>query len=399
MKPLVLKTGILWFLVLSVISAQSKIEGTVTDLETGKPVVNVNVYPLKTMLGSSTNKEGKFSINNIPPGIFYLVFSHVNYHAEKRKIKVTPLKQLNFNVKLKPKIYQLPAVTVEENKDEDWEENYELFKKQLLGTGFLAQQCEILNPYSVEFSKTEDGWLKAKCNTPLIIMNYGLGYKLKYFMDFFETNGYTTKFSGQPYFEEMQPANETDAQIYKENRLTAYCGSLTHFLRVLIEQYNYLNEQDSSLSLDDTLASLVANRLNSKLTDNGFTVLSCTDLPWKSIIKPIIYPADVSKIVAKTPDKNYYTLTFPHYLQITYNREWEEEGYLELLGFYNQPPGYQTSWIMLHKFSVLLDSKGHFFDEFAIETFGYWAYEKLGDMLPFEYEIEDSVLQTVNWTY
>ncbi len=399
MRILIIKIGIIFILSFSSVYAQNIIKGKVTEFGKGNPIVNANVYILKTLLGSSTNNNGNYEIKNIPDGYFTVVVSHINYKTVKKRFSFADNHTIIMDIELEPKLFQLPEVTVEVTEDEEWEDNFELFEKQLIGTGFNAKHCEILNPYSVEFTKTDDGWLKAECSEPIVINNYSLGYKLTYFLEFFETNGYTTKFSGQPHFEEIIPENKNDKNIYFENRLITYCGSLTHFLKSLIEQFNYLEEQDSLISIDDTLASQVARRLNTKLEENGFTVLSANSLPWQSRFTPLYYPVDVAKIISKCDDNIYYCLEFPNYLQITYDREWEDDEYLEMLGRYNEAPDYQTSWIKLHKNKVLVDKNGHFFDEFAIETFGYWSFEKLADMLPFEYTVDDSTLINVNWTY
>jgi len=399
MKLLIIKIGLICIVTSFTIYAQSIIKGKITEYGSGKPVVNANVFILKTLLGSSTSNNGNYEIKDVPEGYFTVVISHINYKTVKKRLSSSNGNTIIMNVELEPKLLQLPEVTVEETEDEEWEENFEMFEKQLLGTGFNAKHCKILNPYSVEFTKTDDGWLKAECNEPIVIDNYALGYKLTYFLEFFETNGYTTKFSGQPHFEEIIPDNGNDKNIYDENRLITYCGSLTHFLKSLVEQFNYLEKQDSVIFEEDTLASQVSLRLNSKLEENGFTVLSASNLPWKSRFTPLYYPVNVAKIISECEGSNYYCLEFKDYLQITYNREWEDDEYLEMLGRYNEAPDYQTSWIKLHKDKVIIDRKGHFFDEFAIETFGYWSFEKLSDMLPFEYEVDDSTLINANWTY
>lgn len=378
--------------------SQNVIEGKITEEGKGKPVVNANVYILKTLLGSSSGTDGKYEIKNIPDGYFTVVVSHVNYKTVKKVISLDKNKTVSLNFKLKPKLLQLPEIVVEGTEDEEWEDNFKLFKQQLLGIDLNARQCEILNPYSVEFTKTAGGWLKAKCKEPIIINNYALGYKLTYFLEYFETNGRTTKFSGQPYFEEIKPHNGEDENIYKNNRLKTYCGSLTHFLRTLIEQYDYL--KGNSVAPGDVKSNrLRINGDNEKLTAEGFDAFTANGLPWESRYKPLFYPVDVSKIISKCENNTFYCLTFKNYLQVTYKREWEEYGYLEMRGLYNQAPGYQTSWIKLHKPEVLVDKNGHFFNEFAIETFGYWSYEKLADMLPYEYSVDDSTLVNVNWTY
>ena len=50
--------------------AQNKcrISGTVKELSTGQPIENANVFLSGTTFGDVTDKEGRYIINNVPPG-------------------------------------------------------------------------------------------------------------------------------------------------------------------------------------------------------------------------------------------------------------------------------------------------------------------------------------------
>jgi len=57
----------------------STITGQVIDNETSAPIPHVNVIIEGTEIGASTNENGVFIIENVPPGNQTLQFSHINY--------------------------------------------------------------------------------------------------------------------------------------------------------------------------------------------------------------------------------------------------------------------------------------------------------------------------------
>ncbi|NOX17809.1 MAG: hypothetical protein GXO87_05945, partial [Chlorobi bacterium] len=78
-------------------------------------------------------------------------------------------------------------------------------------------------------------------------------------------------------------------------------------------------------------------------------------------------------------------------IQVTYLREKEDEKYLRFIGVFRDPV-WQQSIIKLHSVAVKFNSRGYYFDDFQIETFGYWAFERLADQLPFNFTVPDSLL-------
>ncbi|PCJ81928.1 MAG: hypothetical protein COA49_02900 [Bacteroidetes bacterium] len=66
------------------------IQGRVTDLETGEPMIGANVYLDELYLGSSVDLSGNYLIEGIPPGIYTLVGSFITY--EKKSISNIEIK-------------------------------------------------------------------------------------------------------------------------------------------------------------------------------------------------------------------------------------------------------------------------------------------------------------------
>jgi outer membrane receptor protein involved in Fe transport len=69
----------------SLIFAQSrgKITGTVVDAQSGETLVGVNVFIEGTLIGKSTDLEGKYTIDNVEPGTYTLVASYISYSRQR----------------------------------------------------------------------------------------------------------------------------------------------------------------------------------------------------------------------------------------------------------------------------------------------------------------------------
>ena len=62
------------------IFAQSgRLEGTITDAETGEPLIGVNVIIEELTIGAATNAEGYFSVINIRPGTYTVRASMIGF--------------------------------------------------------------------------------------------------------------------------------------------------------------------------------------------------------------------------------------------------------------------------------------------------------------------------------
>jgi len=60
-----------------------KISGTITDRDTGEPVIGANVILENTFFGAAADIEGYYYINNVPPGTYALTVSAVGYNKTR----------------------------------------------------------------------------------------------------------------------------------------------------------------------------------------------------------------------------------------------------------------------------------------------------------------------------
>jgi TonB-dependent receptor len=76
------------------------ISGVVKDSQTGEPLPGANVMLTKTSLGASTDIEGKFTIQNVPPGSYTIRATYVGYKEKEVGIQIIEGQLLKQDFKL-----------------------------------------------------------------------------------------------------------------------------------------------------------------------------------------------------------------------------------------------------------------------------------------------------------
>ncbi len=355
------------------------ISGRVFDVETERPIANANAFLAHTMLGDAGDAEGIFRISKIPAGQYELIVSVVGYEIFKKTIRLPADMPVTVMVALRPTVIQFPEVEISADSKE-WQKNLRRFTEQFLGTSRNAMMTTIENPYALDFSVKNDT-LYALAHEPLRITNRGLGYKIFYVLESFQTSGTTVRFAGTPRFDTLAAETPEQMRVWQQRRQQAYLGSLRHFLTVLCANYDSVR---SVLQRDPTLAEPLSAGAN-LVSRSGFMIYRR--------FRPVGSPHLVRRLVApfslihagEHPDDRI--LSFRGSLQVVYNREAEEPEYLTYLRLDRWVHTYQTSLIDALQDSVTIDVRGRYFDAFALHTRGYWGWERLAEMLPFEYSL------------
>lgn len=94
----------------SIVTAQTIIKGTVTDIK-GQPLPGVNIFIQDTYDGTSTDVDGSFQFTTTEKGAQILVASMIGFHPATHEINCDGSKQ-QLSFQLKEKIDQLNAVTI-----------------------------------------------------------------------------------------------------------------------------------------------------------------------------------------------------------------------------------------------------------------------------------------------
>ncbi len=113
---LINKITLIFLLFSSVILPQGqtgKLVGTITDANTGEPLIGANVLLEGTNIGAATNAEGRFIILNIAPGKYNVVASMVGYtKVIEKNVEIFIDRTTQINLKLSDETVQLDQVVV-----------------------------------------------------------------------------------------------------------------------------------------------------------------------------------------------------------------------------------------------------------------------------------------------
>jgi len=80
----VLSSGTISVVKANAVQSSGSIKGVVLDKQTKAPLVDVNISVEGTRLGSTTDRNGKFTISKLAPGKYSLLFEFIGYASIKR---------------------------------------------------------------------------------------------------------------------------------------------------------------------------------------------------------------------------------------------------------------------------------------------------------------------------
>jgi outer membrane cobalamin receptor len=117
-------------------SIGGKIQGTVTDAQSGEPIPNANVLVLETDIGAATDVSGDFFILNIAPGKYVVEISCLGYGTKRvANVIVQYDETARLNVILEPTTIEISPVTVTSERP--------AVSKEMVGTTYLVRKEEI----------------------------------------------------------------------------------------------------------------------------------------------------------------------------------------------------------------------------------------------------------------
>jgi hypothetical protein len=336
------------------------VSGSVVNEVTGLPMAAASVFAQNTTLGTVTDNEGNFKLI-LPNGGYDLIISFTGYKMENKRITTSDANE-KIIFKLKEKEKELESVAVvSSNEVKDGFSKYgQFFTNEFIGKSINSKQCSIQNPDVLHFffSKKKNR-LKITATEPLIIKNNALGYNIKYELDSF-THEYKTEvstYSGYPLFENMQGDSAQMLQ-WQAARRDAYKGSILHFMRSVYNKN--ITEQEFEIQF---IVKVYGK-------DEGIKV--------KDIYAAINYAKDdSSQTVEILPNQNEVAVLFlgakPSVAFLTENPSESKDFKLSVLSF--KP-----------KESIIIEQNGYFYDQNDVTTSGHWAWDKVAEQLPYDYE-------------
>lgn len=361
---------ILPFILLLILSAtglsQSNyyISGKIIDAETKLPLQGASVFAQNTTIGTATDAQGFFKLE-LPSGGYELAITFTGYHAETKRISNADAGDKDIVIGLKQKEKEMADVVVKNTYEvaDGWGKYGDFFLDNFIGRTANSKQCTIKNKDVLKFFfYRRKNRLKVLATAPLEIVNNALGYTIKYTLDSFihEYNTQVSLSSGYPLFEEMQASNQEQKAIWDTARRVAYRGSILHFMRSLYQK---------------------------KLKEEGFEIQflvnsddAQTAVPLRDFYGAMNYKMDDSTLVLEViPNQKD--------VAVIYKNEQPDALYLELNAEAN--PKFELSVLsFLPKEPVSIEQNGYYYDQNNITINSYWAWEKAGDMLPYDYMLK-----------
>ncbi|RMF61980.1 MAG: carboxypeptidase-like regulatory domain-containing protein, partial [Calditrichaeota bacterium] len=362
---------------LSVLAQQASnatISGHVFDGVTGDPIEDVNVFIAGTFLGSATDSAGFYLIKEVAPGDHDLVVAMAGYEPQELQLQILQPVAYIYDFRLKPKVYLAPEIEISASKPTGWQKDLDVFKKLFLGDSHNAQKCKLVNPEVLDFYHDDVRVLFfANAEHMLEIENRALGYRVNFLLEKFVAQGQKVVFLGKTRFDELEPKNDKERNRWRRNRRRTYNGSMRHFLKILATG-------------------------GGDMSRAGFKIMHTPDL-LSDAESLELQEVEPSTLISPGRMEYERQLRFSGYLQITYEREKESKAFIywrdrqnpalvnktrqDLLA--SARPGKQTSWLKLNRRSVTIDTSGHLYDPMAVTTYGYWAWERVAELLPLEY--------------
>ncbi|MDQ7053852.1 MAG: carboxypeptidase-like regulatory domain-containing protein, partial [candidate division KSB1 bacterium] len=88
--------------VLPALGQTGTISGTVKANDTGEPLIGANVVIVNTSLGSATNTNGQFEIQQVPPGQYTVKAVFIGYHSMIQEVRLNAGETVTVNFDLEP---------------------------------------------------------------------------------------------------------------------------------------------------------------------------------------------------------------------------------------------------------------------------------------------------------
>ena len=403
MKKHLLGLCVLLLISVNVWAQGLSITGTVRD-KSGETLPGAGIYLSGYKAATVTNMDGKFVLGNLRPGNYNVLVEMMGYLPYTKSVIIAD-KTVSMDIVLSENTIQLQEVVI--RVDPNRQQYIDLFKEFFIGKSPNAKQCKLLNPQALLVDYDDKAkTLVVKSNEFLVIENKALGYRLKYMLQFFEYD-YKTRivyYSGLPNFEELKGSKSKKRQWIK-NRELAYYGSPQHFFKSLYQGktreegfvINKLVKLDNSSRPSDSLIDAQISRLKKGL-HGAMRIGSAESDSLNYWLKVKQMPKQISTLhrsevltdtLVKQEYKDLKTLNFKDDLYLIYTKERETTAYTNTSGHsISRPldmPNYQISIVHLLEGPVHFYASGGIFQPKSFLYEGFWAFEKIADMVPMDY--------------
>jgi hypothetical protein len=339
------------------IAAHSQIiKGIVYDRSNDSTLASAMVYISGTSVGTYSDIHGNFELDiskfaTLPITISLLGYRSITLHE--------PATDKVLHIYLIPKINELKEIVIKAKEPGDREGYLNAFKRQFLGETLNSMSCEILNENDIFLSYNPDSCtLKAFAYKPILIRNKALGYTITYYLNKFVFFEKTTEKSivtrnheqltslllqgNYRFKDEISALSPSEKIKVAARRRSAYLGSRMHFFRTLYAG-TLSQKGNHGLILSENMPASFPFSISSN--------------------KPI----DARKLVLKKDSISAF-LGYQGALSVKYRQ--------------------RLTPITIRVNSLYFERDGYF-DPIGIEFSGEMSKQRIGDLLPFEYQDDE----------
>ncbi|WP_430902461.1 carboxypeptidase-like regulatory domain-containing protein [Paraflavitalea sp. sgz302552] len=333
--------------------------GRAVDSATKQPLSGASAFCPNTSYGATATNDGYFYLK-LPPGGYDLTVSYTGYERKNFRITANHIATDTLFVELAAaeKVMSEVAVVASNEVPDGFAKYGNFFLENFFGTTENAKKCVLKNPEALRFFYNKKrNRLKVLTKEDLQITNYALGYKIKYQLDsfIFEYNNNTSQFIGFALYNEIDTTEEARIQ-FKKNRARTYLGSRLHFMRSYYEN---------------------------RITEEGFMIEKLGPNP----------NVDQSEIIKDLYNEEFYAkdsgeviLAWKGRYRVSYKRVFPDKKFLELYKLPANTTSQITAITMLD--TIVISGNGFFYDQTDMVNFGYWAWKKMAEQLPYDYYYE-----------
>jgi hypothetical protein len=334
------------------------IHGKVVDEKSGSALANASVFCQNTTTGTISNNEGMFGLK-LNNGGYDLVISYTGYETQVLRVSNSTRDKDSLLIQMKEASKNLGEVAVTGSAlvADGWTKYGQFFLDNFIGTSANAAQCTIENKDVINFYfYKKRNKLKVKAKEEIIVTNQALGYKIRYQLDSFvnDYNTHISSYTGYPLFENL-PGTADDQQRWSKNRYRTYIGSRLHFMR---------------------------SWYDSTLKDEGFQV-ETLDAPEsaKGTLLENPYDATIYSL-----DSGIVDININGAIRVTYTGQVPDKNYLIQNHFPLNAKEEVSALNMPSGFSI--EENGYYFEQSEITNMGYWAWKKIAEWVPYDYNPE-----------
>jgi hypothetical protein len=387
-------------------------KGTVYDRLTGKTLGFADIYINGTEVGMHADNNGNFDLNVSKYKTMPVTISFIGYNS----VTVIPEnKSLPNKIYLKPISNYIKEVTIKGKRknrldEKDYQDALNIFRDEFLGTTYNGSKCEIINEKDLYFDyNPEEKILKVYSSKPLLIHNKALGYNITYYLEKFEYHSnkidkyeslISLKLLGRYLFkDESSTLNENQRNKIEKNREQTYMGSRMYFFRLLYLDDNLFNDKYFCYYRhirEPKIIDSFPDTINVKKTFSDSLDNFSYHLTAHNEYREIVSGKDgLTNMIIHTFDETH--LDNSKILVINNPKDFVQKkdsisafirGKGDLKVIAKGKTGYQFT-LTLNKDFVYFDKDGYF-DPDGIDFSGQMTEQRIGDLLPFEYQLNEN---------